>query len=96
MKQKILKLLLMPLLALGIGIQTPLMPTGSHPVQSTVVKAAKKHQSQRLPASLMSSWLSLTIKERRPSASIMVSRILPVRIWIPVMAPGSNTAIWIA
>lgn len=30
MKQKILKLLLMPLLALGIGIQTPLMPTGSH------------------------------------------------------------------
>ena len=39
MKQKILKLLLMPLLALGIGIQTPLIPTGSHPVQSTVVKA---------------------------------------------------------
>ena len=102
MKQKMLKLLLMPLLALGIGIQTPSMPTGSHTVQSTVVKAAKKHQSQRvksrplrLPASLMSSWLSLTIKERRPSASIMVSRILPVRIWIPVMAPGSNTAIWI-
>ena len=26
MKQKILKLLLMPLLALGIGIQTPLIP----------------------------------------------------------------------
>ena len=45
MKQKILKLLLMTLLALGIGIQTPLMPTGSHPAQSTVVKAAKKHQS---------------------------------------------------
>lgn len=48
MKQKILKLLLMPLLALGIGIQTPLMPTGSHPAQSTVVKAAKKHQSQHV------------------------------------------------
>lgn len=48
MKQKMLKLLLMPLLALGIGIQTPSMPTGSHPVQSTVVKAAKKHQSQRV------------------------------------------------
>lgn len=48
MKQKMLKLLLMPLLALGIGIQTPSMPTGSHTVQSTVVKAAKKHQSQRV------------------------------------------------
>lgn len=47
MKQKILKLLL-PLLALGIGIQTPLMTTGSHPAQSTVVKAAKKHQSQHV------------------------------------------------
>lgn len=48
MKQKMLKLLLMPLLALGIGIQTPQMLPALDTAQPTVVKAAKKHRSQRV------------------------------------------------